>query len=81
MADGETKPRVLILVLFVTCGGPTRGGAGSVALWLLLPQPQTSTKPPSTKLHLTLNALTIAKMLLDEDPATARTLIFTRKET
>lgn len=40
MADGETKPRVLILVLFVTCGGPTRGGAGSVALWLLLPQPK-----------------------------------------
>lgn len=34
----KKQARVLILVLFVTCGGPTCGGAGSVALWLLLPQ-------------------------------------------
>lgn len=53
---------------------------GAVAV---APPTQTSTKPPSTNFnadHLTLNELTIAKMLLDEDPATVRTPISMRKE-
>jgi len=45
---------------------------GAVAV---APPTQTSTKPPSTTINadnLILDELTIAKMLLDEDPATVR---------